>query len=505
MAALGGQGISIIISFIARIIFIRQLGEVYLGINSLFTNIVGLLSLAELGVGTAINYSLYRPLASGDIEKIKSLMDLYRRVYYVIGCIIILIGIFLLPFLDFFVSEADSAEVSHLYLIFILFVINSAVSYFYSFKRALIIADQHRYIATIYRYIFYVFMNILQIIILLTTKDFIFYLFAMLACTILENIFVSKKADKLYPYLKDKNIVALEKKDIDEIKKNTLALLCHKIGGSVVNSTDNILISKIVGIISVGKYSNYLLITNALNIVIAQIFNALVASIGNLGVTEKSEKAIKILNELFFINFCTASIISASIFATANILIETWFGKDMTLDRAVLWCITINFFFYEIRKTVLAFRDAYGLYWYDRYKPLAEAAINLIVSIILGIKIGMIGIFIGTIASSLSTCLWVEPYVLYKYGFHEKATRYYISLIKYTLTSLFLCFSCDLLISRISLSGLIGFISGVFICIVLSGTVIVLLFCKTTEFKSVCALIKRCSKIIFKKRRNLYD
>lgn len=496
VTAVSGQGISIIISFIARIVFIRQLGEVYLGVNSLFANIVGLLALAELGVGTAINYSLYKPLAEEDIPKIKSLMALYRRVYFAIGVIILVAGLALMPFLPFFMKASDTSAVQNLYLIFFLFVANSAVSYFYSFKRALIISDQKRYIATIYRYAFYILMNAIQILILYLTKNFIAYLIVAFVCTIAENICVSKKADKMYPYLKDKDIEKLDSDVTNEIKKNTVALLYHKVGSSVVNSTDNILISKIVGIVTVGKYSNYQLITNALNIIMAQLFMALTASIGNLGVTESSEKSEGVFYKIFFLSFWINSIISASVYATVDLLIGAWFGRDMILSQGVLICIVVNYYLYQIRRTVMTYRDAYGLFWYDRYKALVEAAINLIVSIILGIKIGLIGIFIGTIVSTLTTSIWVEPYVLFKYGFKDKPTKYFLRIAYYTVICLVCCLVCSYAVSTIGLTGFLGFIEGVLICVGIVSLIVSILFCRTEEYKYLAKLIKMFGSMI---------
>ncbi|WP_278841079.1 lipopolysaccharide biosynthesis protein [Holdemania filiformis] len=491
ITAMAGQGISLIISFVTRIIFIQQLGNVYLGINSLFTNIVGLLSLAELGIGSSINYSLYKPLANKNIEKIKSLMNLYKKVYYAIGTIIMLIGIAMMPFLDFFMKNTETNSVPNLQVIFLLFVLNSAVSYFYSFKRALIISDQKRYIATIYRYAFYILMNFAQIFVLIVTQNFILYLILALLCTIFENLCVSHKANRMYPYLKDRKIEKLKQSDATEIKKNTLALLFHKIGSSVVNSTDNILISKIVGIVVVGIYSNYLLITNALNIVIAQFFTALTASLGNLAVTETTKKSEEIFYEIFFLNFCIVCIISISIFSTIDLLIESWFGYDMILDRGVLICIIINFYLYQIRRTVLTYRDAYGLFWYDRYKALIEAFINLLVSVILGWRIGLIGIFIGTIISTLLTSIWIEPYVLFKYGFNHSGKKYYLTLIIYTIFTALVCMLCESIIKIMNLCGFLGFIIGVIICTLLVSGLIILAFSHTNEFKSLKKKIKK--------------
>lgn len=499
--AISGQGIGIIVSFIARVVFVRLLGEDYLGVNSLFTNIVGLLALAELGVGTAINYSLYRPLAEKNIEKIKSLMYLYKKVYIIIGSIILILGLILTPFITYFMKASDTTVIPNIKLIFVLFVINSAISYLYSYKRALIISDQYRYIATIYRYVFYCALNLLQIIILLVTRNYVLFLLVMLLMTFLENYFVYKKADRMYPYLKEKHIKPLEENDINEIKKNTVALLFHKIGSSVVNSTDSILISKIIGIVTVGMYSNYLLITNALNIVIGQLFNALVASVGNMGVSEKNEKAEQILMSLFYINFIVASVISACILSSVNLLIKAWFGEPMVLSITILVVIVFNFYLYQIRRSVLTFRDAYGLYWYDRYKALVEAILNLSISIVLGMRFGLAGILLGTIVSCMLTSLWIEPFVLYKYAFKKSPKEYYMKLFVYSIITFLDCLISYKIVDSLKFKGFIGFIFGCILTCVITLIIDIGLFGKTREYGEVKRIVIKSYEILLKKFR----
>ena len=283
-----GQIFGIIISFIVRMIFVNCLSSEYLGINGLFTNILTMLSLVELGVGSAMTYSLYKPIAEENIEKIKSLMHIYKIAYRIIGIIVLAIGIGFTPFYRCLINEIPN--IPNLDLIYILFVVNTGVSYFYSYKRSLIICDQKKYITTLYKYGFYFLYNLAQIIVLLTTKNYILYLICQVISTIVENIAISKKADKMYPYLKEKNIEKLKKSEYKKIKKNVFAMMFHKIGGMIVNSTDNIILSKFVGITTVGIYSNYYMIINGLELIINQIFDAVIASVGNLGASENEKK-----------------------------------------------------------------------------------------------------------------------------------------------------------------------------------------------------------------------
>ena len=215
--ALIGQMLALLVTFVSRIVFVTVLSAEYLGINGLFTNILSILSLAELGIGTAIVYSMYKPIAENNVEKIKSLMKLFKKTYTLIGLIIIALGIMLVPFLHFFIK--DIPEVDYINLIFIIFVVNSAISYFFSYKRFLIIANEKKYIASLYRYAIFIAMSIFQIIILYATQNYILFLSVELVATLSENILVSLRADKMFPYLKEKNILPLEAKEKIEIKK----------------------------------------------------------------------------------------------------------------------------------------------------------------------------------------------------------------------------------------------------------------------------------------------
>ena len=488
VVALIGQAFGLIISFIARIIFVKFLSDEYLGLNGLFTNLLTMLSLVELGVGSALVYSLYKPLADGDNEKVKSLMDLYRKSYNIIGGVVLIIGILFIPFYRYLISEVPS--ISHLDFIYILFVLNTSISYFYSYKRSLIICDQKRYIATIYRYVFYFLLNVFQIIVLFLTHNYILYLITQVVFTCLENICISIKADRMYPYLKDKNIKKLDKKELNTISKNVRAMLFHKIGGVVVNSTDNILISKLVGLIAVGMYSNYYLITSALDTITAQFFNAITASVGNLGACTNSKKVKETFNTTFFLNYLIYGVITVCLLILFNPFIEVWLGKKYLFDFGVVLVITICFYLKGIRKTCLTFKDALGLFWQDRYKPIIESIINLVASIILGIKYGVLGIFMGTIISTVTTSLWIEPYVLYKYYFKENIIDYLYRFIKYTLVVVLTYLIVQKIVILISINGILGLLIKGVVSLILSILIMTIVFIKTNEIKHVKKIFK---------------
>ena len=479
--AMIGQFLGVGVNFIARIFFLRILGNEYLGINGLFTNILTVLSLAELGVGTAITYSLYKPLAEDDKNKCKMLMQLYKKIYIVIGCVILLIGVAITPLIHIFIK--DVPDIKNLNLIYILFVLNTSVSYFFSYKRNLIIADQNRYIATIYRYGFYTLLNFSQIIYLVLMKDYIGFLILQIIATVLQNLIISKKADKMYQYLRDKDKVPLDEDTKKHIIKNTKAMMMHKIGGVVVTSTDNIILSSFVSVVAVGIYSNYFMIINALNIITGQVYNSLVASIGNLCASDSTEKQFNIFKNINFLTFWIFSFSSICLITLFNPFITMWIGSDYLFGMDIVLVLVINFYITGMRKSSLTFREATGLFYQDRWKAIFESVINLVMSILLVMKLGIIGVFLGTFISSITTCIWIEPYVLYKYCFKKDVYQYFSDYLKKMILTISLGTLVYLICTFISGNIYLVFFTKLLICLLIPNVVFFLIYRKTDEFK----------------------
>lgn len=486
--AVVGQFSGLIISLIARLVFIQYLGVEYLGLNGFYTNLLSMLSLVELGLGPAMAYSLYRPLASKDTEKIKSLMKLYKKAYISIGLIIILLGLALIPFLDLFLQSNFNS--SYTTLIFLLFIINTALSYFYSYKRTLLISDQKRYISTLYKYSFFVLLNIIQILVLVLYEDFIFFLICQIVATLLENVLVSKKVDKLYPFINEHTSSKLDASTIDQLKRNVKAMSMHKMGGAFINSSDNLIISKFLGLIEVGLYSNYFLIINALNIITSQVFSSILASVGNLGVTENDGKKIFVFKVVFFANFWLFSVFSICLIVLVNPFIYLWVGEKYIMDFYIIVILVINFYLMGIRKAVLTFRDALGVYWHDRYKPIFEVLMKVTVSIILVEQLGMVGVFLGTTISTIFTCLWVEPYVLYKYGFKSSVIPYFGRLITYSCITVLLSFLTLGITGTFQQTTGVAFLLSIITSMIVPNALLLLMFYKTPEFKYLFKIVR---------------
>ena len=475
----------VIVNFIARRIFVMVLSEQYLGLNGTFTNILSMLSIAELGVGTAITYSMYRPLAVHDEDLLLSLMALYRRFYRIIGLVIAVLGVALTPLLPYLTH--DLPDIPNIRLIYLLFVANTVVSYFYSYKRSLIVCDQKKYIETGIHYGAYFVLNLVQIIFLALTKNYVVFLVLQVISTWGENFILARKADKLYPYLRDKDVRPMDKDDRNIIFRNVAAMSMHKVGAVVVNSTDNILISKLIGLATAGLYSNYYTIIHPLQTVTNQIFESIVASVGNLSANtdeEGREHLRETFNDVFFFAFWIYTFCAVCLLNLLPPFIEfIWLrNRGWLLDRGTLIVLVINFYLYGMRRPVLTFRDASGAFWNDRYKPLFESIINLAASILLARRFGLMGIFLGTMVSTVTTSLWVEPYVLYRNVFDAPLRDYFIRFASHALVTAGICFL------SVWICGLVGYsllsvIPRLLICLVLPNGVMFLLFCRTSEFK----------------------
>lgn len=485
--ALIGQACGILITFISRLVFIRVLGAEYLGVNGLFSNILSVLSLVEMGIGPAIIFSLYKPLASKDERPVKALMNFYARAYKVIGLLVMVLGLLVLPFLDILIK--NKPNIGDLNYIYLLFLANSTISYFFAYKRSLIIADQNSYIATIYRYGFFFILNVLQIIILITTKNFMLYLAAQILITFLENYLVSRKAEKMYPFIRGKNNEKLDVEIRGTIFKNVRALIYHKIGGTLVLSTSNIIISAFLGVYWVGLYSNYFLITNSLNIVVGQFFSAVNASIGNLNAYEDQSRLNFIFRTLYFLTWWIYSFAAISLLVLINPFISLWLGSQYVFSESVVLIIVASFYAAGMRRIIQSFHDSMGLFWYDRYKPIIESAINLAAALVLVQRWGIAGVLLANLISTMTVCFWIEPYVLYKYGLKTSRRTYYVKYIWYTAITISIGFLivcvCNILFSNISLASFAG---RIMVCLV--SNVFILVFHRTEEYKYLLGIAK---------------
>ena len=487
-----------VLLFISRMVFIHYLSAAYLGVNGLFTDVLGILNLAELGVGTAMIYSLYEPAAKNDEHRLAQLMNLYRLLYRIVAVVVLLVGLALMPFLGFFIK--DSSGIEHLRLIYLMYVANSVCSYLLSYKNSIYLAYQKAYVRNLWAQLCDAVKTLFQIVLIVLTGNFILYLAVQFVMQFIPNIIVSVKVDKEFPYLKECRELP-EKEKFHGILRNVGAMSFHKLGTVIVRNTDSLLMSSFVGLLSVGIYSNYKLVLSGINNLMDKFSNAFTGSLGNLGAIEDETRVYSIYRELDLLFFVIYAYWTVGLFALFNAFITLCFGAEYCFSTATVAVLVTEFYVSGQRKVNLLFREAKGLFWYDRYKALAEAVLNLGISIVLVKNFGVWGVFAGTFCSTVLTSVWVEPYILYKYRFHRPVKEYFKTYAGYLLMMVAAWSltegSCQFIrggiLAQLFLRGLV--------CLGVPNLLLWLIFRRTEKWKRLSGLLKRIGKKVKKSLR----
>lgn len=481
------QFTSLILSFISRTIFIRVLGVELLGVNGLFTDILGLLSMADLGFNTAMVYSFYKPIAEKDNKKIAALINFYKRIYMIIAITITIIGVGLTPFIHLIVKTSKAIPMLRIYYLFALASV--VISYLFVYKTSIITADQKNYIVTKITIVINFFKTLIQIITLVIFKNYIFYLAINLIANFLNNYIASKKAVELYPYINENiDLVKEEKKSIFE---NIKSIFLYKLSSLLLNATDNTLISVIVGTITVGLYSNYLLITTKVLSIIQLVFGALTASIGNLVIKENSEKRYEIFRATQTISFIICGIIVTSFSLLVNDFIRIWLGSNFIFDNIVVLAITINMYLACVLQPLWTYREATGLYVKTKYIMLIAAIVNLVFSVILGKVMGLSGILFASAIARLSTYFWYEPLLLFREYFKKSVVKFYIPII-INIFIMMLTFSImDIIFSNYIVDSWLTLIVKVSMCGIFTSIIFILAYFKSEGLKVILSKIKK--------------
>ena len=478
------QIVNVILGFISRTIFIHLLSSDYLGVNSLYTNILTVLSFAELGIGNAIVFSLYKPIANHDKSKIQALMTLYKKAYQLIGGVIFALGLCVIPFMRYLIKDAPDIK-ENIILIYILFLLNTSVSYLYSYKKTLITANQKYYIVQLYTRAFQLIQIVLQSIFLLLTHEYIIYLIIHIVCTVGQNIVLSIKADKMYPFIAEKNDNKLSKEETNSIFDNVKALFVYKFGSVILNGTDNIIISSIINVATVGIASNYTMLMNNVTNIISGAINSLTASVGNLSVKGSKEQIRSIMHQLLMICVWLYGFIGICFFVLANEFVELWIGPKYLLDQSVVFAILFSIYINGVQYAAYTFRTTQGLFIQSRWVPMISAIINIILSVWWGKTIGLSGIFIATGISRLLTTTLVDPWLVYKNNFSKKPFEYYFKYFAESLAVVINGLIQYWLIGLVPITGWIGFFVKVIIVSITANVVFLIELGWTKDFRNL--------------------
>lgn len=474
--------VTILVGFIAQKIFITTLGNEYLGINGLFSNVLSMLAVVELGFGSAIVYHLYKPIAENDEKQVNILMKFYKKTYNIIALIIFGLGICILPFMKYIIGEVTIND--NVYFLFFLALIDIVASYLLTYKRSILYADQKTYITNIVHIGYVIFMNVAEILFLFVFHNYVLYLIIKIIFRILENLVITAIANKRYSFITKKIDENLDKNIKNDIYKKVKGLLFHRIGGSLVLGTDNIIISRLFGVVTVGLYSNYNMVINAVTNLFGQVFSSITATVGNLLIENDKNKSYQVYKNILFVNSWLYNFAGLCILCLMEPFVSIWLGNEYLLSYSVLVVLVINFYIQGMRKTNSVFKEAAGIFYEDRFVPLIESFINIVASIILAKVFGLIGVFIGTILSSLALFLYSYPVFVYKKLFNRKYSEFIKEHLKYLIISVIITVITALLINCINVSNLIlQLVINALVCIIVPNIIYIVIFRKTEEFK----------------------
>lgn len=416
-----GKILLLVMAFLVRRLLIKELGNEFNGINSLFVSVLGILAIAELGIGTAITFCMYRPIVENDNEKVSALFHLMKRVYVVIALVILLIGVVISFFIPYMAKDYTINK-SELYTYFYLFLLSSVLSYFSGAKSALICAYKNNFVATLIYTMSMLVQYLGQIISLVVFKSFYFYLISKSVFDIVQYIILTIYCNKKYYYIV-RTKSALTRDTKKEVKKNIGALFLHQVTANIFASVDSLVISTMFGIIILGKYSNYFLILGSMNEILKLVFTSMTSIIGQY-IIRKSKKEVADLYSLFNnVNVALGIIFYLGYFAVVDDLIIIFFGENLLLDKNLLLLITITYFIQFLRQACANFKDACGLFYKDRFLVLLAAILNIILSIVFAYWFGIYGVIIATLLLVLTIYLPVDSYLFHKYQLEMKCYK----------------------------------------------------------------------------------
>ncbi len=490
-----GQLATALMSFILRTIFVMKLSDTLLGVNALYTNILSLLSMAELGIGTALNFSLYAPVAKKDTEKIKSYMQMYKKAYHTIAIVVAVIGLVLTPFLKYLVKNPGNTTQRDLTFYYLIFLFNTVSTYFVSYKYSLVNAEQRNYIQTNINTLTKVITVFFQIIILLIIPNFYLYLLTDAFVQLIQKIFVNSYLNRLYPYLLDKNVTPLTESEHGEVWRKTKALVLHKVGDVARLQTDALIISSFIEVAVTGVVDNYTMVTGTIANFVNIIFNSVISGFGNLIATESREKQYKTFKIYRFFASWVYGFTACGFFILLQPLIHLWLadrlGDSWMLPNLAVYLLITDYYFKGDRIVLSNFKTAAGVFEQDKYLALIQGVVNLVISIVLVQKIGLAGIYIGTVISGLIANI-TKPVIIYKVCFDKNAIIYFKDSLKYLaleLIAIGLCHLCTLAVLK-DITIISFAVMAILVTAIFNG-LFLLVFRRTDEFNYIFDIIKK--------------
>lgn len=483
------KGYQILVPFLMRTAMIYLMGVQYLGLNSLFTSILQVLNLAELGVGSAMVYSMYKPIADDDISAICGLMKLYRTYYRVIGAIIAVAGIILCPFVPRLINGDIPPEIN-VYLLYILNLAATVLSYWlFAYKNSILQAYQRIDIVSKVSLVINTIKFVLQFWVLWEFHNYYMYVIVLLCTQALSNVVTAIYADKLYPEYKPKGIISRDK--VKKINQRIRDLFTAKLGGVIVGSADTIVISAFLGLSQLAIYQNYYFIIDAIAGFIFIIDNSICAGIGNSLVTESNDKNYHDFRVFNFLLFWLMGVCICCFLTLMQPFMELWVGKNLKLPYGMVILFCVYFFCNVYEKSLSVFKDAAGIWRSDRFRPLIYGGSNLVVNLLLVRICGLYGIIISTILTCATISIpWIINNIfkmIYKRESKEYLRECFQYIIMIVVAGIINYFLCELINGNLIYTILFRSI----VSLVISNIIFILAFHKRKVFIESLNLIKK--------------
>lgn len=507
-AGIGVRLLTLLLNFVLKTVFIKVLGIQYTGVSSLFTDVLTILSFAELGIGSAITYALYKPVAENDELQIIKLMNFYRKAYRLVAITVFAVGFALAPFLGFFVKDVPDIKES-ITVIYVLYLVNTASSYLLIYKSAILVAKQKKYVISAIEGISSMLRLVIESILIVIYRQFILYMLVEILFTILQNFLIGIRADKEYQFEKLEKKAKLDNGEVRKILTDVQALAMYQISGVVLAGTDSVVISAFLGTSLVGYISYYKLIVNQIARILIQFFDAMNPSVGNMAVQGDSGKQYTLFKKTNFAIFWLLCICCTGLVVCLNPLVEVWLGEEYVLPMSIVIVLTADFFVTNMIRIVAVFRTSNGLFVQGKYRPVIMAVINVVLSVVLVRPFGMLGVLLATVMSRLLTQVWFDPWLVYRNVFNKDKAKsgvweYYGVYIGYVLTitvsAAISMFAADCVAELLpKANGMLALIILAILCVVISTVVVLVLWGRSEDCREVMAWAKSAGKTVMKK------
>lgn len=483
----------IFVPFLMRTVMIYFMGVQYLGLDSLFTSILQMLNLAELGVGSAMVFSMYKPIVKDDSKTICALMRLYRTYYRVIGGVIAIIGTALTPFIPYLI-ESDLPPDLNVYILYLLNLAATVLSYWlFAYKNALFSAHQRIDVTSKITILTSTFQFAVQFAVVIFIKNYYIYVIAALVTQALTNVVTAIAATKMYPEYKPSG--HLDKVVVKGINQRIRDLFTAKFGSVIVNSADTVVISAFLGLTALAIYQNYYFVITAIIGFVNIIFQACTAGIGNSVIVETKEKNFNDLKKFTFLIAWVAGFCTCCFLCLFQPFMQVWVGEELMLGFSAVICYCIYYFVYEINQLLCTYKDAAGIWHEDRFRPLVTALTNLVMNLILVQFWGIYGVLLSTVLSTLIVGMPWLLHNLFTVMFEKKQLPEYLRcLFKYVAVVIVSCVLCYFVCSFISMSPWLTLIIRAVICCILPNVIYFLVYRKTKEFKESVRLVDNMTK-----------